>query len=144
MIPQELLEKAIRASWTSETTTIPIEWDVTTARERGQCVPTSLVVQDYLGGEIERVATIHRGFREAHYRNLIDGEPVDFTRGQYPDKNTFVSSPIIGRTDYSSLREFMLSHQAAEAHYRMLASSVALLLQLEDALPAENTYAIQL
>lgn len=130
-IRKEALEGVIRASWSHESTSIPDEWDAETAPERGQCVPTSLVVQDYLGGEIERVATFVGDAKETHYRNVVDGELIDFSRNQYPAAQEFTPAPIVGTTDFPTLREYMLSYPATEARYRILAQSVARLIDVD-------------
>lgn len=41
----------------------------------GQCVPTSLLVQHYFGGEIYK--------KDDHYFNVIKGEVIDLSRSQF-------------------------------------------------------------
>lgn len=43
----------------------------------GQCVPTTLLVQYYFGGEI------YKQTNENHYFNIIDGQVVDLTKEQF-------------------------------------------------------------
>ena len=73
-------------------------WSATTSYEsdenwspenpaRGQCVVSSLVVQDYFGGDIVRYAVTGEGIDETHYFNVLeDGTVLDTTRSQYKDK----------------------------------------------------------
>lgn len=67
---REAVVAAIRASWSKETTASPDEW-TEDAPALGQCVPSSLVAQELLGGELERLATVRNGARETHYRNVL-------------------------------------------------------------------------
>ncbi len=120
------LTAAIRASWDKETTTNPDEWDAETAAERGQCVPTALVVQDQLGGDLERLATEYQGGRETHYRNVVDGEVIDLTRAQYPEDQVFEPAPVEGDT-----REYVLGNENTRRRYQLLATRVEALLTLE-------------
>ncbi len=46
-----------------------------------QCVPTALVVQDYLGGELLRCHTVY-GNKHV-WNRLPDGREIDFTRAQF-------------------------------------------------------------
>jgi hypothetical protein len=120
------LEAAIRQSWSVDTTASPDEWNQENA-ERGQCVPTSLVVQDQLGGDLERLATEFNGKRETHYRNLVDDEVVDLTRGQYPDDQQFEAAPVDG-----DVREYVLGNENTRRRYQALSAAVEKLLSQED------------
>ena len=125
-VPHDKLEAAIRASWDSETTTNPDEWDAETAPERGQCVPTSLVAQDYLGGTLDRLATLFGGKRETHYRNILeDGTVIDISRAQYPADQEFAAAPVEGDT-----REYVLANENTRRRYHLLAERVEKLLEL--------------
>lgn len=53
-LQKEQLQTAIEKSWIRETSSVPDEWSEELA-SRGQCVPTALVVQDYLGGELQNI-----------------------------------------------------------------------------------------
>lgn len=129
-VSRERLESAIRQAWSQETSASPDEWDATSNPERGQCVPSSLVVQDYLGGEIERLATEYQGTRETHYRNRVDDDEdiVDLTRSQYPQDQAFEAAPIPGDT-----REYVLGNDRTRHRYVLLASTVEKLLTLDEA-----------
>ena len=132
MASPDKLTSVIRSAWNSETTSIPDEWDAETNPARGQCVPTALVVQDYAGGDIIRVATDINGARETHYRNILpDGTPMDVSGDQYPDSQVFTDAPVVGTVEFSTLREYMLSYPATRHRYELLAAAVNELMALE-------------
>lgn len=121
------LTTAIQQSWSHDTTSTPDEWDAETKPSRGQCVPTALVVQDYLGGSLERLATEYNGARETHYRNIAeDGSITDLTRDQYPAEQDFVPAPVEG-----DVRDYVLSNENTRRRYQLLSATVAKLLELE-------------
>ncbi len=121
----ERLTTAITSSWSLDTTSSPAEWsDQTPAR--GQCVPTSLVVQDYLGGDIERLATVYNGAPETHYRNQIDGQIIDLSRSQYPIGQEFTPAPAP-----VDAREYVMANQNTRDRYTRLTNSVQQLMYLQ-------------
>jgi hypothetical protein len=123
----ERLASAIQQSWSAETTTSPNEWDAENRPSRGQCVPTALVVQDHVGGSLERLATEFNGARETHYRNVSnDGQVIDLTRDQYPDDQVFEPAPVDG-----DVREYVLGNENTRRRYLLLADTVAKRLELE-------------
>lgn len=68
---------------------------------------TSLVLNNYLGGEIVWVqAVLPEGKEISYYFNKIDGKELDFTRSQFP-KSTKISTGIAKIKDYSSTREVL-------------------------------------
>lgn len=121
----ERLTTAIQQSWSHETTSTPDEWSAEHSA-RGQCVPTSLVVQDYLGGDLERLATIYRDVRETHYRNVVDGEIIDLSRSQYPADQLFESAPVQG-----DVREYVYANTNTRARYFQLTNGVQKLMYLQ-------------
>ncbi|MEO5949011.1 MAG: hypothetical protein ABIP74_01280 [Candidatus Saccharimonas sp.] len=123
----EQLTSAIQQGWSAETTSSPDEWDAEHRPSRGQCVPTALVVQDHLGGSLERLATEFNGTRETHYRNVgDDGTITDLTRDQYPTDQDFIPAPVDG-----DLREYVLGNENTRRRYLLLSETVAKLLSLE-------------
>ena len=121
----ERLTTAITSSWSHETTSTPDEWSEENPA-RGQCVPTSLVVQDYLGGDIERLSTVYQGNTETHYRNIVDGEPLDLSRAQYPEDQVFKPAPVTVDT-----REYVLANANTRARYSKLTAGVQRLMYLQ-------------
>jgi 5'-nucleotidase len=121
----ERLTTAITESWSAETTSTPDEWGRDNIA-RGQCVPTSLVVQDYLGGDLERLATTYHDTRETHYRNTIDGRVIDLSRPQYPDEQTFEPAPVEG-----DVREYVYANMNTRARYHALSNGVQKLMYLQ-------------
>jgi hypothetical protein len=123
-IPQPL-ERIIRASWSLGTTSLPDEWDELSAPERGQCVPTALIVQDCLGGTLEHLTTDYQGKQETHYRNIVDGTTIDLTRNQYPEDQVFTPAPVEG-----DLRTYVLGNEQATRRYKALAARVIEAIEL--------------
>lgn len=121
----ERLAAAITRSWSPETTSTPDEWGPDNPA-RGQCVPTSLVVQDYLGGDLERLATVHGGNRETHYRSIIGSQIVDLSRSQYPTEQTFEPAPVEG-----DVREYVYTNANTRARYFQLTRGAQELMYLE-------------
>ena len=52
---KEVIIAAVRESWSHDTTASPDEWTPENVA-LGQCLPTSLVAQDLLGGDLELAA----------------------------------------------------------------------------------------
>ena len=83
------LEKLLRASYTKETSHSAFKnrW----SRENptcGQCAITSLIVQNYFGGTINRIK-LSNG--DTHYFNIVNGQIVDLTREQFDIENINIS-----------------------------------------------------
>lgn len=117
------LQIALEHSWTQETSSTPNEWSEAKA-SRGQCVPTALVAQDYLGGDLQKLTTVFNGHEESHYRNVLDdGSIFDASRSQYPDDQELrVASVALG--GFGSIREKRLSEPETRRRYELLKSKV--------------------
>lgn len=88
MYTREEVESAIKQSWAS-TTSRNHQWRPENP-ESGQSDVSALALHDYLGGTIvRRLVYLPGGENAYHYRNIIDGEPVDLTAGQYPENAIF-------------------------------------------------------
>lgn len=84
------LFKAVRDSWTRDTSYEPERWsDFNPAW--GQCAVTALVLQDYLGGELRRVAD---GVGTTHFWVVSDGEDVDLTLEQFGSVPVWTEGPV--------------------------------------------------
>jgi len=110
---------AIRTNWDKDTSASPDEW-TTDNQALGQCVPSSLVAQDLLGGTLERLATVRNGTRETHYRNqLTDGQTVDISGNQYPEDQVFEPAPV-----EVDVREYVLGNENTRRRYQLLLGRV--------------------
>ena len=113
------LQTAIEKSWIRETSNVPDEWSEEWS-SRGQCVPTALVVQDYLGGELQKLVTVFGGREESHYRNILpDGSVFDASRSQYPD-NQDLQIAEVELNGFSSIRDKRLSEENTLHRYQLL------------------------
>lgn len=122
---REKVVSAIRNSWDSETSASPDEWTVETPA-LGQCVPSSLFIQDLLGGEVERLATERDGVRETHYRNILpDGSSLDVLGDQYSSEQEFTPAPVEG-----DVREYVLANEDTARRYRLLLDRATTLMLL--------------
>ena len=117
---------ALKHSWSAETAYDTTDWSPQNPA-RGQCAVSSLVVQDYLGGELVRFASEFDGRKEKHYANIIEGALLDVTRSQFPDDAVLVvSHPDLG--EFASLRERMLADEDTKRRYKLLKERVGVLL----------------
>ncbi|USN96978.1 MAG: hypothetical protein H6797_02190 [Candidatus Nomurabacteria bacterium] len=127
--------RALQESWDIKTSSIPDEWSEAN-RARGQCVPSSLVVQDYFGGELERVMATGDALSESHYFNrLVDGGVIDSTAMQYsmyaPTK--FTRMPVdLAAKNCMTIREYVLKSEQTLARYALLKTRVMDLLEMAE------------
>jgi hypothetical protein len=89
------LEQAIRESWSLDTADEDNDWSPENP-SCGQCDITSLVVQDFLGGELLAADVYHGGKRiEGHMWNRLgSGIEVDLTREQFR-RGEVVGEPVV-------------------------------------------------
>ena len=117
------LTEAIEASWAADTTFDASEWSPENPA-RGQCVATSLVVQHFLGGELQKLTTIFEGQPETHYRNVFtDGTVVDLTCRQYPADQPLTPA-IVDLKSFPSIREKRLNELVTKRKYELLLARV--------------------
>lgn len=115
---QELSE-ALRASWGADTAYSPEEWSQENSA-RGQCVISSLIVQDYLGGNLIRYEINQDQLHETHYMNqLSDGTVVDTTASQYTASVTMKRKPI-DAGEFGSIRGKRLADKSTATRYEIL------------------------
>jgi hypothetical protein len=120
---ESFLEKALQSSWGSKTSSEPFKWTKEN-KTLGQCAVTSLIIQDYLGGEIVWAnAKLPDGREISHYFNNIDGVEKDFTRKQFP-QGTTISSGIPRINQSTSTREYILSFPVTKLRYNILKERV--------------------
>lgn len=120
---QELSE-ALQASWHADTAYDFKEWNPEN-KARGQCVVSSLVVQDYFGGELVGYEITEGQFHETHYVNqLPDGTIIDTTASQYTSPVSMRRKPVnVG--EFTSVREKRLADTPTAARYGILKHRVA-------------------
>lgn len=125
-ISLQQLVRALQASW-------PVDaknkvWGKWTPDNpaRGQCVPSSLVVQDYFGGDIVRYRMTNDDINETHYFNVLDdGTVIDSTRSQYKGAITMKPEPIdLAKNNFSSVRERCLADDETKERYEILKARV--------------------
>lgn len=123
----EELIAALRASWSAETAFEANDWSKENPA-RGQCVVSSLVVQDYFGGDLRRYA-VSGDKTETHYANLLEsGVILDTTASQYDglDVQLVVTPPNL--KEFSSIREKCLAGESTRRRYELLKPRVAAFL----------------
>lgn len=114
---------AIEQSWSRYTAFDTDEWTEDNPA-RGQCVVSALVIQDLLGGELQKTKVNYGGTIESHYRNILpDGRMIDATRSQYPIDQTFEVTPIDIK-GASSLRAKLFAEANTEKRYKLLRTNV--------------------
>lgn len=119
----EALIKALQNSWSADTCFDASEWTAENPA-RGQCVVSSLVVQKYLGGELQRYRVTGNGITETHYCNVLsDGTVLDTTASQYKQPMTFKVAPV-DIAGFASIREKRLSEDETRSRYELLLSRV--------------------
>ena len=115
----------IATEWTSQTSSTPDEW-TPDKPERGQCVPTALVVQDLLGGDIKRVRMTGLHIDESHYYNVVNGEIIDWTDAQYDTMLVSMApAPVDAHAEgYMSMRDRLVTNPDTNARYELLRTRV--------------------
>ncbi|MDD2693434.1 MAG: hypothetical protein PHY14_00705 [Candidatus Gracilibacteria bacterium] len=117
------LEKALKKSWSKETSYCPAEWSESNS-SFGQCAITALVVNDYFGGEIVWTeASLPNGQKVSHFFNLINGKEVDLTRSQFP-KDTVIPNGIEKKKGFATTRDYLLSYENKKGRYEQLKEKV--------------------
>jgi len=117
------LRRAIEASWGPDTCFDELEWTPENPA-RGQCVVTSLVVQHFLGGELQKFATTFNGHEESHYYNVLpDGTLVDLSREQYPTDQPLTPSPV-NLHGFANVRDKMMHESHTKQRYELLLQRV--------------------
>lgn len=115
----QALSKALQESWGADTAYSPEEWSQEN-KARGQCVVSSLIVQDYLGGDLIRYEINEDQLHETHYMNrLSDGTVIDTTASQYTSHVNMKRKQVdIG--EFASIRDKRLADKSTAARYEIL------------------------
>ncbi len=116
------ISEALHNSWSAETS----RGGKATADNpaRGQCVVSSLVVQDFFGGELRRVRVTGDGIDEKHYFNVLkDGTRIDTTGSQYDDMVVRFEPLPINFNSVTTVRDKVLDEDTSR-RYALLRARV--------------------
>ncbi|MBW3011844.1 hypothetical protein KY311_01545 [Candidatus Woesearchaeota archaeon] len=114
---------ALKNFWTKETSSDPENWSSENPAW-GQCAVTSLIINDYLGGEIVwAMASLPDGREISHYFNSIDGEEKDFTRMQFPE-GTRIPTGVPKTKEFATTRDYVLSYPVTQKRYETLKQKI--------------------
>jgi len=103
------LAKAIAKCWGRETSDDPLGWSCDNPA-RGQCAVTSLIVQDFFGGDL---LCAHINLTP-HYWNLLANRlELDLTKGQFKEV-------AISGAPSEATRQFVLSNSTTRRNYKRL------------------------
>lgn len=115
----QAITHALRASWSADTAFDSNDWSPDNPA-RGQCVVSSLVVQDYLGGDLLRYSVDEGSLHETHYVNVLEsGTVIDTTASQYANPVTMRRRPIELK-GFASIREKRLADESTRRRYEIL------------------------
>jgi len=98
------------ACWDADTSADPANWTPEN-RSYGQCAVTALIVQDQLGGTLQR--TVVDGVSH-YYNRLPTGKYEDLTFDQFPHGSRYDVDSVERERDY------VLSHPATAERYELL------------------------
>ena len=106
--------------WTAETSSSPY-W-LPENPSQGQCVPTSLIIQDHIGGEIMR-GTVHleSGRTDSHYWNLVGDKHLDVTAYQY---GPYVTQVTLKEPLLVPVRDYVLGNADTNRRYELLKKKI--------------------
>jgi hypothetical protein len=120
---------AVKSSWSQDTSSRPDQWSSKNPA-RGQCVPSSLVIQKLLGGELIRYKAVYEGVAEKHFANLIGNKIIDSARSQYPDDFVLLQYPQEPSQNLS-FRDKLLGDPGTKARYEIMLAHVEKLLNIK-------------
>lgn len=122
----------IRAAWCRDTSADPDKWTPQNPA-MGQCAVTALIVQDLIGGELERV-DVHVAWTDkpvSHYRNVQpDGTRLDLTFSQFEGFG-------VATNPQARDRWYVLKFQPTAERYKLLKARAH--LAYREALGQRNT-----
>lgn len=117
------ISSALQASWSADTAYDASEWSLKN-KARGQCVVSSLIVQDYFGGELIRFEINEDELHETHYMNqLPDGTVIDTTASQYISAVN-MRRRAIDSGNFASIRDKRLADESTAIRYEALKNRV--------------------
>lgn len=120
MLEIDKLKLALQKSFSKETSQGKGEW-LENNPVYGHCALASLIVQDWLGGEIAPVwANTPDGRQIKHFNNLIGGITIDATVAQFPQGTEFIKREFGG-----DVRQELLKHKDTQEKYLILKEKVS-------------------
>lgn len=128
------LQKALLQAWNADTSYDSEHWSPSNPAW-GQCAVTSLIVQDFAGGDIlVTEVRLPNGETTKHFYNKLYTPSVceiDLTREQFPPDTLLpdASSTVEG---YSSVREYILAFPSTVQRYQALRRAVTSMLSGPD------------
>lgn len=124
LINQIKVMDALQASWSADTAYNAADWSRNNPA-RGQCLVSSLVVQDYLDGDLKSFTVAGSGIDETHHCNLLpDGTLFDSTSSQYDGKTVTQVPKEVDTKGYVTLRERYLADPYDRSRYELLKTRV--------------------
>lgn len=119
----ENIIEALHDSWTAETSYIPSVWSKDNPA-RGQCVVSSLVLNDYFEGDFQKYK-VYGEVQETHYCNRLWGDTlVDSTGRQYDGFEIRLEPVEMDLDGHNDGREKLLFNPRTNKNYMILKSRV--------------------
>jgi hypothetical protein len=120
---EEVIE-ALRSSWSADTSYDAAEW-TSDNPARGHCIVSSLILNDYFGGEFQKYK-VHGDVTETHYANILwHGVCIDSTASQYDGLSVELRPVDVNLKGHSTCREKLLSDDATRMRYETLKARVS-------------------
>lgn len=135
-INQEInkINYALINSWSKETSyeLVKDNWSLKN-KSLGQCAITSLIIQDYLGGDIVFAETIFDNSSVInHYWNFIDNIDYDLTIQQFTSNYKFINKKIVSRNtllgNLDTLKRYQILKEKVD-NYLLELNNIELLIQ---------------
>ena len=135
-INQEInkINYALINSWSKETSyeLVKDNWSLKN-KSLGQCAITSLIIQDYLGGDIVFAETIFDNSSVInHYWNFIDNIDYDLTIQQFTSNYKFINKKIVSRNtllrNLDTLKRYQILKEKVD-NYLLELINIELLIQ---------------
>lgn len=125
----ELLKRALDASWCKETAHRKDQpyWSEQN-KSRGQCAVTSIVVNNFFGGNI--IEGFSEKYSIFHYWNIIDSNKIDFTFSQFIGDKDDIE---FNQTTIITPKELLNDHNV-QKRYNVLKEKVCEYLSIVDAI----------
>jgi len=115
VIKVPILELAFNFCWGADTSRNG-SLDIPTSK--GQCAVTSMVIQDYYGGDIYKIKV----GSESHYFNIIKRQIVDLTANQFSEKIDYKSKELADRNKFEkeTVHRYQILKQRMDNYLRII------------------------